>query len=561
MEGSEEYYQAWYRAGNQRAGHIPCLYHLSPEELKTPTETLKMILEDVKFYQENQPKLNLTEWDDGVVLSMKLKNGTVAEWREDEYGSVFYPDTRDKNKTTTRFISGVEKAKAKGSIKNWGIYDDDFISGLVSSKSYLCLSTARSSTAMHIYNLENNLTTRVLQETDTYAAFALQEIVPTNRKVTDFTSFSGTMRAGEVLDDGKTDNTGDFNSLNAFWYTMSAQAQVRHLGDRFLMHPPWKDEESTIGYTWMEMDTTLEVIGNSTFSASVQLASAANAALSDGVTYKIFIWEKGDDNKTGMVTVTANATSEVGIPISLDITKFEGKSVTVRFEAWPNNTCNNDSSVIVSPQIVQNKEKVEKQISYDVVTTKAVSEVISVSGKATLKDLGNKRYRITSDLNDTVFLIYKATALSSFTDLTIQPFVSVWETATGESSAPLGDLTPSETVAEVCYQLRNGLFAVPPTGGRSTVNYLITLPSGSMKFHTALGLKKGANNSNGVLFGVKVDGTQLFEKAVNPGTPFEEISVDLSKYAGKTVLLTLYTDAQGDSSYDYAFWGDPVIQQ
>ena len=122
MEGSEEYYQAWYRAGNQRAGHIPCLYRLSPEELKTPTETLKMILEDVKFYQENLPKLNLTDWDDGVVLSMKLKNGTVAEWREDDYGSVFYPDIRDKNKTTTRFNNPASKRRRQKAQLRIGVF-------------------------------------------------------------------------------------------------------------------------------------------------------------------------------------------------------------------------------------------------------------------------------------------------------------------------------------------------------------------------------------------------------------------------------------------------------
>lgn len=44
------------------------------------------------------------------------------------------------------------------------------------------------------------------------------------------------------------------------------------------------------------------------------MASAANAAVSDGVVYKFFVWEKGDDSRQGLVSSSVNVTSAVATP-------------------------------------------------------------------------------------------------------------------------------------------------------------------------------------------------------------------------------------------------------
>ena len=80
-----------------------------------------------------------------------------------------------------------------------------------------------------------------------------------------------------------------------------------------------------------------------------------------------------------------------------------------------------------------------------------------------------------------------------------------------------------------------------------------------MEFTTAIAMKKGSIQSDGVTFRILINGEEVFNREKEGGAGFEEISVDLSAYAGKTVILTLCTDSGATSAYDYAFWGDPLI--
>lgn len=557
----EEYYQAWFRAGDMRCGQIPTLMRISTEEVTNPTETMEMVLKVVNWQQKNLPTLRHEDWDEDVLLSMVCKDGTIAEYRRDQYGDVLLTDVSKKSSELLRFVTGVNNAKLPGTITGWQIYDDEFIRGLDPEKSYLYSSTPRSKTAAHISKLDDNLTASLFDQQDGYLAVRLKEIEDTSKIITRFTKYDGPIRVGETLNSGETHTLGEeFNSKNAFWYTLDSQGQLRHLGDRFLMHPPWKDEGAGIGYTYAEFDATLDVCGNATFTAGAAMASAESAKASDGVIFKFFIWEKGDENKTGMLTKEVHATSEVPVPVEFDLVKFEGKTVTVRIECHPNKTCANDSSVIVEPQIVQRKSSSDKQITYTVTSDKEVKQVISSSGKATMKSLGNRQYQITSSLSDTVYLISSAAQTKLPADMTMLPFTTNWSYTSGETGEPTADLMPAIQVAEVKDELRQGIFAMPPSDGRSNLNYLVTLPSsGKITLTGAVGLKRGSNNSNGVIFGVTVNGKQLWSKSVKPTSSFQEFSISLEAYRGQTILITLYADANGSSAYDYAFWGDPYL--
>lgn len=562
---NEKYYQAWYRSGDQRTGHLSTLMRVTAEQVKNPNETMAMILKEAKWKQDNQPKINTgSDWADGVLFSFKLKNGNISEYRKDTYGEVLIPDIKDVTNTLTRFITGVVTAKLPGSIKDWKIYDNDFIRALNPSNSYLYNSTPRSNNATHIYEIPDNITSQQFTEKDNYAAITLKEIKDSSKVVVDLTRFSGVIRAGEVLNNGETDTTdGSFNSLNAFWYTFKAKGQARHLGDRFMFHPPWKDEGAGIGYSYMEFDVPLEKYGNALFETSVQMASAENARLSDGVIFKFSIWETGDTSKTGMLQTTISATTATPVPVSFDVTKFEGKTITIRVECDSGKTTSNDSSAIVAPKVVQRKSTNDVPVTYKIKTEKTVLGLTSSGGKSSYKALGNNSYEVKSYLSETVYLIYSNKAITIPNDLTMFPFISSWKYKTGETDTPASDLIPKVQVAEVHGELRQGIFAYPPTDGKCTISYLVTLPSGySGKLYLtgATGLRKGSDNSNGVIFGVSVNGVSIWDKTVNAKQEFTAFSVPLDAYAGKTVLLILYTDSNGSNAYDSAFWGDPYIE-
>ncbi len=558
-EENEEQLQAWYRAGEVRSGTIPCLYRESVMSLLEQTETFKLILDTARFYMENRPAINYGQWGKNAIISYVLKDGTIAEWRQTDDSTAFYPNAAE-DEITTLFVHNTDSYKTDRDLNDWILYDEDSINGLLENKTYLLLSQKRDPNATHIVELEKNLTARGYIFTDAYTAISLQEIIPSNKRVVDFTAFDGVMRAGEVLNDGTTDINDGFNSMSSFWWTFQDQGQVRHMGDRIMFHPPWHTETESIGYTWMEVDVPLEVVGNARFTASFQLATAESAAGSDGVIFKVSAWAKDDTGKTDVVSQELMCLNEIALPMSLDLTRFEGKTVTIRIECHTGAAPRNDSCLMVAPQVVQDMGQVERTVVYTMKTEKPVTSILSLTGKASYESLGDNNYKITSDISDTVWLLHEAQSVENEEDMTVYPFISAWRQETGEVIAPTGDLAPQQQVAESNYELRNGIFQHPPQGGVSELSWLITLPeSGNLRLSTAIAMKKGSIQSDGVIFSVQINGKEVFSKLKEGSSGFEDVSIDLSRYAGQTVILTLCTASGETSAYDYAFWGDPLI--
>lgn len=558
-EENEEQLQAWFRAGEVRAGTIPCLYRESVTSLLEQTETFKLILDTARFYMENRPVINTGEWGKKAIISYVLKDGTIAEWRQSEEDTAFFPNAAE-DRFTTLFVHNTSSYTTDRDLKNWILYDEDSLKGLLENKTYLLLDRKRDPNVTHIVELEKNLTARGYIFSEAYTAIALQEVIPSNKRVVDFTAYDGAMRAGEVLYDGATDMKDHFNSMTAFWWTFKDQGQVRHLGDRIMFHPPWHNEVDSIGYSWMEVDVPLEVVGNARFTASFQLATAESAAGSDGVIFRVYAWDKADTGKTNVVSQEIVCLNEIALPLALDLTQFEGKTVTVRIECYTGKTPRNDSCLMVTPQVVQDMGVVERTITYTMKTEKEVKGIMSLTGKATCESLGDNQYRITCDIRDTVWLLHDVKPVSNQEDLTVYPFLSAWKPDTGEVIAPTGDLAPQQQVAESNYELRNGIFQHPPQSGVSELSWLITLPeSGNLRFSTAIAMKKGSIQSDGVTFSVLVNGQEVFTRFKEGSSGFEDVSIDLNAYAGQTIILTLRTDSGPTSAYDYAFWGDPLL--
>ena len=556
---NEEYLQAWYRAGDVRAGHIPCLYRESVKSLLEPTETFTMLLNDARFRMANRPVINTGKWSDKAVMSYVLKDGTIAEWINTDKDTKFYPDITTGEATTT-FVHSTTSYETDREITDWVLYDDTTLYGLLTNKTYYLSSKVRNNNATHITFLEDNLTTRGFITNGSYTAIAFDEIIPSNKILIDMLNYAGQMRAGEILFDGRNDSVSGFNTTQTFWHTMKNQGQVRHMGDRIMFHPPWIDESQDLGYSWYEVDVPLEVVGNATFSASFQLATAESAAGSNGVVFKVFAWDQADTEKKNVISQEVFCTSEIALPVSMDLTQFEGKTVTIRIECHTAGAPRNDSCHMVAPKVEQKTGKVERQITYSVKTSSPVTGIMSLHGTATYEDKGGNNYAITSEIGDVVWLLHKPEAVKNETDMTVYPFISTWQMDSGEAVAPTGDLKPQQQVAESHYELRNGIFQHPPQNGSSELSYLVTLPkSGNLQFVTSMAMKKGSARSDGVTFRVLINGQEVFAKEKQGVDGFEELTIDLNQYAGQTIVITLVTDSGDTSAYDYAFWGDPLI--
>lgn len=551
QEASEKYWQAWYRAGNQRANDITCLYRFNLDEIKNPTLTGKLALWDANFRMENEPVLDTSKWEEDVLLSLKCKDGHIAQWKRDTWGTYFVADASKPEEVSVRFIEGVETAPIDGSIPGWRIYHDGMVMGLDSETSYLVENTPFDPNQTHIAEIEKNLNIRDFEENDDYLAIGIQEIVPSNERTINFLKYDGVMRAGETLDSGVTNATAEFVSANGFDYTMASKAEIRNWGDRVKFHPPWASEGAPVGYAWLEADILLEEYGETVFTASPAMASAANAATSDGVEYKFMAWAK--DDPSNVVSTEVYVTSEIGTPIKMDLTQFEGREITVRIECHAGPSTANDSTVLVAPQVVQSRGEREQIITYEIVTAKEAEQVMSISGKAVIETVGEKTYRVECPISDTIYFIYQQAEAEDYIDLACAAGVSVWRMNDGtQKNVPEGQ-KPVEKVVDAHDDMYNGLTVQPPEDGALCTTYLLTLPEEKASFHAMLLELSGAGK---VTFTLRVNETLLAQWEQSGEDAWQEVETSLEAYAGQTILLTMSVEGNGAMG----FWGEPYLE-
>ena len=104
---------------------------------------------------------------------------------------------------------------------------------------------------------------------------------------------------------------------------------------------------------------------------------------------------------------------------------------------------------------------------------------------------------------------------------------------------------------------RHGLSMHPPDQGATTADYPLTLPAGRAVLRCFIGLRDGSK-SDGCSFIVKANGVAVAEQRKLPGE-WSELTVDLSPWAGKPLVLSLVTDSAGSHNFDWAVWGEAKL--
>lgn len=113
-----------------------------------------------------------------------------------------------------------------------------------------------------------------------------------------------------------------------------------------------------------------------------------------------------------------------------------------------------------------------------------------------------------------------------------------------------------------------GIFQHPLDDGQARLSYEVAVPTlgdgDRAVFTFSAGLRDGVDFADedrapdGVLCGVEVDGTLVLEFTVRDAA-WRPLAVDLTRFGGSTIRLTLATDADGTSNYDWLVWGDPTV--
>jgi hypothetical protein len=131
----------------------------------------------------------------------------------------------------------------------------------------------------------------------------------------------------------------------------------------------------------------------------------------------------------------------------------------------------------------------------------------------------------------------------------------------GENGIEAGPPQYPPTVGEatVGNETRRALHEHPPNQGRTLVDYCLRLPAEPLALRASVGVRDGSK-STGVAFEVEVNGRRLFRREALPGRPWQPVELDLSRWAGRDVVLTLVTDSMGSFAFDWAVWAEPRLE-
>lgn len=111
---------------------------------------------------------------------------------------------------------------------------------------------------------------------------------------------------------------------------------------------------------------------------------------------------------------------------------------------------------------------------------------------------------------------------------------------------------------------RVAIWQHPPAAGASVVQYQISVPTDveRLRLRAKVGIRSGSlidqSANNYVAFRFLVNGMRLWSTTKNT-TTWEDVSVDLPTLSGEYVTLQFVTDGLGDSRWNWAVWGTPLL--
>ena len=106
------------------------------------------------------------------------------------------------------------------------------------------------------------------------------------------------------------------------------------------------------------------------------------------------------------------------------------------------------------------------------------------------------------------------------------------------------------------------LWEHPPVSGSAVCEYTIHIPAelNAVKMRFAAGIRDGSmmEGDNLCAFRVYVNGVRLWS-ITKQTTTWERYQIDLPSLSGQETVIQFITDALGDSRWNWAAWGEPML--
>ncbi|MBN2309985.1 MAG: hypothetical protein JXR94_13505 [Candidatus Hydrogenedentes bacterium] len=526
-----------YAAWNEAYEHWGVIPTLKPEpgSVAHPDGFARQLFDEIALWQGERVDIDLdSAWPQDVAFPFVTARGERVI------------RTMDKRlmcgaREVSRTLAGVREVRLPGSVPGWRLYDADRLFGLDPEVWYPYFDEPRDPDAFHIEAMPDGFTVDRIIIADDFALVTTRQVGGVIAELA--TLVSKAVCGSERFDGESFEGRGDLGTPDG--------AQFCGTGTAIHAHPPWRTGVS--GTAYGEFHVKLPEAGAIRFVSEVAMdAGAVGEGRTDGVTYRAMAKAGGVEEHAEV-----HSASSEPQPLVLDLTRFAGQAIDLRLSIHPgpNRSPSFDWARWYAPRIEQ-----DIATEGDLAIAGALPWHMAIAGTSAVPLVsGQRSARIRAAFPGGVVLL-RDVPPAAVLPLAIEQ--ASFHTAFVRDTGAVLDAPPNAcavaqagTVGGVS---RPGLFTHPPDQGATIVAVPLTLPGEPAELHTFVGLRDGSE-SEGVVFAINVNGTELAREEVVPGA-WHELTVDLTPWAGKAVVVVLIADADGAYICDWAHWGEPVIR-
>lgn len=525
-------YAAWNEA-YEHWGIIPTLKP-SSGKLDRPDGFVRQFRDEVAFWFEARPELALEDpWPDTVAFPYRSAAGERVVRTTDH-------QLVAGERVISRTISGVDHVTLPGTIPGWQAYDKTRIFGLDPEAWYPYFDEPRDLTVPHLASIpEEFCPAGVLLDEDAGIVRSRQR----GGVVANIAALLG----GAVR--GSRHRDGSEHLMNGEGPTPDGAAFEPH-GAVIHAHPPWKDGT---GQTYARFEITLPGTGDLYFESTVAMDKGA-VGKTDGAIFSVRAESGGQVLEEAVHTDT-----DTPVPLHLDLTLFAGRTITLELavDPGPESSPTYDWARWFEARVIRRLHitgtlKLEGPVSYTYAAAGGKLVQTQAVGGGLTADVA---------FPGPVYFVAEAPMeIAPPFDLATGGFKTVFMDSLGHRLEAPPHATARSESGRVSGTAVTGLFVHPPNEGSTIVLYFLVLPPAPSTLEASVGLREGAQESNGAVCSIEVNGQEVARTAVLPEDGLIPMRAGLEQWAGKPVVVALLTDSAGSYTCDWVLWGSPRIQ-
>ena len=472
-----------------------------------------------------------SDWSDDVLFRFVGRNGERAEYRKTFFGTVFTV----QGDSLYNKINGVNRFATTHSILGWYAYNESEIFGLDPDEIYWLDARPVDLLFPHLHELSDNVIVNHVSISEIGGHFSLSSLSANNE-----IDLVDRLPEAElaIRRNGQTAPIGDGAFARKAFITLSGSTKKG-----IQTHPPYMNAPGEVLMTF-----SLALPDSPGILLSFYAGLDEGAVESDGVDFFVEI----NDRQIFKTLVKEKAWQH--FTVNLDAWRGQNIRLTLGNDPGPpGHTTYWDwarwGEVVV--QIGMNRPYTARLF---------IPFAADMSG-GTVQDLGNHLFEVKGTLPAELTFAAKGEAVLLPFNLLTNSNIRIGTSHNGpffRDNRPwgAGDIR-NVSCGGVSKMAINGH---PPAKGSTVIQQIVTLPQTvPLKLAGSYGIADGANTS-GVYFSIRIAGKLALSEFTSEIKWFD-FEIDLSEFAGKSVLLELITSPGENNYWDWANWADLVISQ